>query len=107
MRYYKDIPVLNWKEDYAVMKAWEQILHHEPLILQMPDNFDATVDGNDYGCKLQQGTDILYDCDGGNALPLLAIKNHLSELNIVAEACIISSSQVDIDSAHKRIIVHG
>lgn len=107
MRDYDNIPVLDWEEDHAVMKAKAQIMRQEPLILQMPDNFDASVDGKDCGCKLQQDTSILYDCDGGKALHLLARRNHLSELNIVVEACIITSYQVDIDGAHKRIVVHN
>ncbi len=106
MRDYDNIPVLDWEEEHAVMKAKAQIMHQEPLVLQMPDNFDASVDGKDCGCKLQQDTGILYDCNGGKTLHLLARRNHLSELNIVVEACIISSSQVDIDSVLKRIVVH-
>lgn len=106
MRDYDNIPVLDWKEEHAAMRAKAQIMHQEPLILQMPDNFDATVDGKDCGCKLQRDTGILYDCDGVKILHLLARRNHLSKLNIVVEACIISSSQVDIDIAHNRIVVH-
>ena len=106
MRDDDNIPVLDWKEDYAVMKAWEQILQQEPLVLQMPDNFDASV-GEGCGCELQQDSNILYDCDADKALLLLARRNHLSELNIVAEACIIMSSQVDIDADHKQIVVHN
>ena len=39
-------------------------------------------------------------------LSRLAEQNQLPSLNIVAEACIESSARVDIDSAHKRLIVH-
>jgi len=106
MRDYNNILVLNWEEEHAAMKAKAQIMHQEPLILQMPEEFDATVDGKECGCKLQRDSGILYDCDGGKILHLLARKNHLSALNIVVEACIISSSQVDIDSAQNRIVVH-
>lgn len=106
MRDYDNIPVLDWKEDNAAIKAKAQIMHQEPLVLQMPDNFDTTVDDENCGCKFKRDTGILYDCDGGKTLHLLARQNHFAELNIVVEACIISSSQVDIDSTHNRIVVH-
>jgi hypothetical protein len=106
MRDYDNMPVLDWRDDKAPQKAKAQILHQEPLILQMPDNFDASVDGDRFACKLQEDTGILYDCEGGSILQQLAMQNHLPTLNTVAEACIKSSSQVDLDRIRKRIIVH-
>ncbi len=106
MHDYDNMPVLDWRNDKAPQKAKAQILHQEPVILQMPDDFDASVDGDQFGCKRQQNNGILYDCEGGKILQHLATQNHLPALNNIAEACIESSSQVDIDSTQKRIIVH-
>ncbi len=106
MRDYKNIPVLDWKVNNAPIKAKAQIMHQEPVILQMPDDFDASLDGDQFACKLQENTGIFYDCEGGNTIQQLAAQNHLPSLDTIAKACIESSSQVDIDGVHKRIIVH-
>lgn len=103
---YDNMPTLDWNTANAALKAKAQILHQEPVILNMPASFDATLDGEAYGCKLDEGSGILVDCDGGEALKRLAEQNHLRDLNIVAEACVRSNSQVDIDAANRRIIVH-
>jgi len=106
MRDYDNMPVLDWQEEKAVLKAKAQILHQEPVILQMPDSFNASLKGEEFGCELQEESGIYYDCNGGRLLKTLAEKNNLSDLEILAEACIESSSQVDVDHARKRIIVH-
>ena len=106
MRDYDNMPVLNWRDEKAPQKAKAQILHQEPMILQMPNDFDASVDGDQFGCKRQEDTGVLYDCEGDKILQQLAAQNRLPTLNTVAEACIESSSQVDLDDFHKRIIVH-
>ena len=106
MRDYENMPVLDWSEDKAPQKAKAQILHQQPLILQMPNDFNASVDGDEFGCKLQEDTGILYDCDGGRILRQLAEQNRIPSLDTVAEACIESNSQADIDSDHKRLIGH-
>ncbi|MGD2161340.1 MAG: hypothetical protein PVG94_09185 [Gammaproteobacteria bacterium] len=106
MHDYDNMPILDWRDDKAPQKAKAQILHQEPVILQMPDDFDASVDGDLFDCKREKDTGIFYDCEGGRILQQLATQNNLPALNTVAEACIKSSSQVDIDSVHKRIIVH-
>ena len=106
MRDYSNMPVLNWSQDKAPQKAKAQILHEEPVILQMPDSFDASLDIDEFAGKLQEDTGMLYDCDGFTVLRQLAIQNQEPSLNIVAEACAESSSRVDIDNTHKRLIVH-
>jgi hypothetical protein len=106
MRDYSNIPSLNWESEHAAEKAKAQILHQEPVILQMPDNFDFSLHSDDYECQVREEQGIIYNCDGGEILNHLAELNDAPELRMVAEACIESSSQVDIDSAQHRIIVH-
>jgi len=106
MRDYDNMPELDWSDAKAAQKAAAQIIHQEPVILQMPGGFDTSLDGEAFGCELQESSGILYNCDGGRVLRQLAMQNHLPDLDIVAAACIRSSSQVDIDGTQKRIIVH-
>ena len=107
MRDYENIPILDWTENNTVINAKAKILLQEPVILQMPDEFDTSADGNKFGCKLQEDTGILRDCDGGKILQQLASQNQLTTLITIAEACVESSSQVDIDGSRKLIIVHN
>lgn len=106
MRNYSNIPVLDWGEKKAALKAKAQILHQEPVILQMPSSFHIDIESDAFGCKREDDSDILYDCEGGGLLKQVAEQEHLEGLNIVAEACIRSSSRVDIDRERQRIIVH-
>jgi hypothetical protein len=106
MRDYGNMPVLEWYDAKSSHKAKAQILHQEPVILQMPDDFDAGIDGSEFGCELHEESGILYDCNGGEVLSRLATKNALPDLLILAEACEQSSSQIDIDNENKRLIVH-
>lgn len=106
MKDYDNMPVLDWGDAKAPQKARAQIIHQEPVILNMPLSFDTSVNGADFGCKLDKETGILYNCDGGKLLNTLASLNELAYLDIVAEACIESNSQVDVDGARHRLIVH-
>jgi hypothetical protein len=106
MRDHGNMPVLDWSDAKAPQKAKAQILHQEPIILQMPNDFDADIDGDEFGCALQEDSGTLLNCRGSGVLNSLATKNALPGLKIVADACAESNSQVDIDMAHKRIIVH-
>ena len=103
MRDYDNMPVLDWGESQTPVKARAQILHQEPVILQMPDDFDTSFDTATVDCKFQEDTGIFYNCDGAKTLDLLANQNHLSGLHDIAKACNQSGSQVDIDRNHKRI----
>lgn len=106
MRDYGNMPVLDWMDDMAPNKAKAQILHQEPVILQMPGDFNTSLDAEQFGCKQQEEKSILYDCSGGRILQQLAVQNHVPSLRTIADACIESGSQVDIDIVQKRIIVH-
>ena len=106
MRDYANMPVLDWNEEQAALRAKAQILHQEPVILQMPDDFDPSLGDTEFHCSLDVDTGILHDCPGGEVLIHLARTNRLKDLNMLAEACVESSSQVDVDPEHKRLIVH-
>jgi hypothetical protein len=106
MRDYSNIPTLNWTENDAARKAQAQIMRQEPVILQMPQSFRTDIDGSYFHCELDEQSGVLYGCDGGKLIRELAARNRIPELDRVAEACARSSSLVDLDSSHKRLIVH-
>jgi hypothetical protein len=106
MRDYSNMPVLDWNSEHAPEKAKAQILRQEPVILQMPKDCEFLLHGDDYDCRVEEENGILYNCNGNKALQYLASQNQLPGLESIAEACAESSSQVDIDSDNKRIIVH-
>lgn len=106
MRDHGNMPLLHWTSDNAPLRAKAQIMHEEPVILQMPDTFQMPLNGEKFAGKLDEETGILYDCNGLKALNWLAIQNHEPDLSIIAQACDYSSSLVDIDSMHNRVIVH-
>ena len=86
------MPVLNWTDGNAPIKAKSQIVHEEPVILQMPNTFDVDLNGEKFSGILHEATGILYNCDGHKALSWLADQCHEPDLKIVAEACAYSSS---------------
>jgi len=106
MRDYSNMPTLTWNDGDAALRAKAQILHKEPLILKMPPSFDARVNAKECGCAFDEASSILFNCDGGKVLRELAEHNQLPKLDIVAEACIESNSQVDVDRSLNRLIVH-
>ena len=106
MRDYDNLPILKWSDRYAPKKAEAQILRQEPVILEMPESFDVSIEGDDFSCKRHEDTAMLYDCDGGKVLRKLAMQNQVASLNDIAEACTRSGSRVDIDSAGRRLVVH-
>jgi hypothetical protein len=67
------MPVLDWSRDRASLKAKAQIVHEEPVILQMPDSFDVSLDGEVFAGRLHEKTGILYNCNGYKVLNWLAI----------------------------------
>ena len=106
MRDYSNIPVIKWGDELAPYKAKAQILHQEPVILQMPITFQINIEDDEFGCELDQDSGILYGCDGGELLIKIARQTHLDGLDVIADACVQSSSRVDIDREKQRIIVH-
>lgn len=106
MRNYSNMPILDWNDEQSAKKAEAQILHQEPVILQMPAEFDAIVNEDNSGCERDQGSAVYADCDGGELLKALARQNSLPGLNAIADACARTSSRVDIDPVARRIIIH-
>ena len=106
MRDYDNLPVLDWTDQHSALKAKAQILHEEPVILQMPDDFDCIVDAAECNCQENDDPGLLLNCDGGEILNRLAEANDMPGLRTVAEACVEAGSRVDVDITGNRLIVH-
>ena len=48
MRDHGNMPVLDWRVSKAPFKTKAQIVHKEPVILQIPRGFDASLGGQDF-----------------------------------------------------------
>ncbi len=106
MRDYSNMPVLNWTGVNTPVRAKAQIMHEEPVILQMPDTFDASLDAERFSGRLDEETGIRFNYEGSKLLRWLATQNKDPDLGLIADACAYSSSLVDIDAINNRLIVH-
>lgn len=100
------MPCLDLNDKAAINKSKIQILHQEPLILILPEDIDLQLDWGKYHCEYDASGDIHYNCDGGKALSELAKRNNVPGFSELAEACYESSSLVDFDMRHHRVVFH-
>lgn len=107
MRDYDNMPSVKWEEPASPYRAKAQILHQEPVILDMPETFNYDIgDGGQHACQYNVESGIYYNCNGSHTLELLADINHQSALYDLAQACETTHSQVDIDANGRRLIIH-
>lgn len=106
MRNYYNMPRLNWDEKHSVGKAKNQIRHQEPVILNMPMDFVMDIEADQYHCKYDDRTGVLYDCSPNMLLDRLAEINQSPGLREIGEICSVTSSRVDLDQEKKWIIIH-
>ena len=92
MRDYSNIPTLKWQNAKNKYQAESQILHEEPVILEMPESFRCQVDGTLFGGLLNEETGIYYDCDAVPLLSQLAEDNMMPSLGTISAAASMSSS---------------
>lgn len=106
MRNYNNLPVMAWSVENSALRARAQILHGEPLILEMGNDFDIHVDARDCGCQTVDEGKHFLRCDPKRTLSLLADANHLPALAQVGEAAEKASLLVDLDLEKSRIIIY-
>jgi len=107
MRDYTNIPKVKWEEAASQYRAKAQILHQEPVVLDMPDSFVYDIgDVDRHHCQFNAETGIYYNCDGGDLLDHLANINQQPALHELARACNTTHSQLDIDANGRRLIIH-
>lgn len=101
---YQDYPLLDWEDDYSAAKAAACILDEERLILLMPRELDLTVDPEECGCDLEEDDGMLYGCDPGETLEILAEATGIEGLVEVGEAAAEVGVLLDIDLEGRRLI---
>ena len=106
MRDYENMPVLKWEGSVSAKKASAQIHHAEPLILQMPEDFNMGIDAPACGCRNSNKSGIQMDCNAENSLNALSKANDLPELAMLAKVAHEAGQVVDIDTDTRRIIIH-
>ena len=106
MRDYNNMPVLDWSGENVPIKAKTRIMHEEPVILQMPNTSDVSLNGEKFSGRLNTGNGIQFNCNGFRVFVWLAKQNRDPELAVIAVACAYSSSLVNVDAARNRLIVH-
>ncbi|WP_018861532.1 MULTISPECIES: hypothetical protein [unclassified Thioalkalivibrio] len=104
MHHYDNVPAVNWDNGQHATQAKMQVLKKEPVVLNMPDDMDWSVDDTTFRCR--QDGEALMDCQGGELLRHLARQNDMPGLEQVAEACAESKSRVDLHPTSQRIVVH-
>lgn len=106
MRDYGNMPVLKWQGTISAKKAAAQIHHAEPLILEMPDNFQMKVDATACGCREGSKAGNHIDCNAEYTLKALAKDNDLPELAQLAQTAHAAGQVVDIDTDSRHIVIH-
>lgn len=106
MRDYGNMPTLKLQDQGSVHRAKAQILHEEPLILELPEGVDLSVEPETCGGHLDPATGIHYNCDGGKTLSRLARQAHLPDLEQLAIAAAETRAEVDVDAGGHRLIIH-
>jgi len=106
MRNFDNLPVMAWDSQDSALRARAQIMHEEPLILEMGSGFDIAVD--DEACKCQSIDDGKHfiGCDPKSTLSLLADANHLPALAKVGEVAEQAGMLVALDRTRSRIIIY-
>ena len=104
---YDNMPSLDWTGTSTVHHAKVQLLREEPVVLNMPGDFDFGVeDPEACGCMTDPESGILYNCDPEGVLGALAGRNRESDVGALMDAAVESGSRVDVDVTGRRLILH-
>ena len=106
MRNNDNLPVMLWDGESSAMYARAQIMHGEPLILEMGSDFAINLAAGACGCQVIDEGKHFLGCDPKCVLSQLAADNHLPALATVGEAAAQADLQVDLDCARSRIIIY-
>lgn len=106
MRDYSNMPTITWDDTTNSKKIEAQVLHAEPVIIDMPENFVMAIDAPSCGCKETDNANFHIDCNTMDTLKTLAEENKDDELLKVAKIAHDAGQVVDIDTNARRIIIH-
>lgn len=103
---YANMPVLIWEGSISAKKASAQILHAEPLILQMPEDFTMGIDAPACDCRVGKKPGNHIDCNAENLFMALSTRNNMPELAMLGKVAHEAGQIVDFDTDTRRIIIH-
>ncbi len=106
MRDYSNMPALDWQGLITAKKALAQVHHAEPVILQMPADFDMAINAPACGCKPGKFGGEHIDCHAEDTLKALAGTNNEPALEELAEVAHEAAQVVDVETETRRIIIH-
>ncbi|HKJ08682.1 MAG TPA: hypothetical protein VKA76_06320 [Gammaproteobacteria bacterium] len=106
MRHYDNLPVMVWEDDRSAMRVRAQLLHEEPLILNMGNPFVVDAADESCGCRPQMEGDRYLGCDPQRALAMLAAGNGWGALNAVGQAAAQAGFVADLEPSRGRIVLH-
>ena len=106
MRSYDNLPVMAWDGKNSALRARAQIMHGEPLILEMGSGFGISMGAGECGCSTVDEGNHFMGCDPKCTLAMLADANHLPLLAKVGEAAGQAGLLVDLDRTRSRIIIY-
>ena len=106
MHDYSNMPTIAWHDGDSLARVKMQILHQEPAILEMPGNFQYTVEAATDQCRRDEEKGVFYDCGPEAILTELASLNQMPALKDLIKPCVDSGSRLDLDEYNGRLIIH-
>lgn len=106
MRNFDNLPVMAWDSENSALRARVQIMHEEPLILEMGSGFNLTVNADACKCQTLDDENHFMGCDPKCTLSLLADANHLPALAKLGEVAEEAGMLVALDRIRSRIIIY-
>ncbi len=106
MRDYDNMPVLQWQDAVSTRKAMAQVHHAEPVIIQLPEDFNLGIDVDTCGCQPGKQAEHHIDCQALSLLQQLGQKNDQPEFSELAQVAQEAGQVVDIDTLSRRIVIH-
>ncbi|HKK14566.1 MAG TPA: hypothetical protein VKA14_07895 [Gammaproteobacteria bacterium] len=106
MRSYENLPVMAWGGDRSAMRVRAQLLHEEPVILNMGRPFDVASQAGGCGCRHVAEDGRYLGCNPARALGALAGVDGWTALDAVGQAATRAGFVADLDPGHGRIVLH-
>lgn len=106
MRDYDNLPIMAWDNGHSAGRVRAQLLHEEPLILQMENAFEVSAEGPTGGCHPHGDGERYLGCDPQSVLGMLADNNGWPELRAVGAAAAKAGFVADLEPARGRIVLH-
>lgn len=105
-RDYSNMPTIGLDEQGSIKKAKVQILHQEPLVMNLPADVNLDLPWDKFNCEYDEERNIHFDCKGEDLVAALNRSTPAHDLAELSNACKESGSQVDVDIKNKRLIFH-